>query len=124
MIQKMFRMEESDIDIIEEVKVQLGFRSEAEALRYMIRSYGKEQRKETGRIDAMLRSIEENEEMILDALNTILIEKGIGVCQPVCLRESTVFTKSKEYRKERLANLKEKSDYKKQRRGDKTVPLI
>lgn len=124
MIQKLFRLEENDIDVIEEVRKQQGFRSEAEALRYIIRRYHKERQREAGRIDAILRSIEEQEELILDAFNTVLIEKGIEICQPVSLRESPVFTKSREYRKERLANLKEKRDYNNRKRGNKNVPLI
>lgn len=124
MIQKSFRLEESDIEIINETRMQLGIRSEAEALRYITRNYNKEQNRKNGWADALLRVIEEKEDMILDALNTVLIEKGIKICQPVSLRESAVFTKSKEYRKERLANLKERKDYQHRKKGTKPSPNI
>lgn len=117
MIQKPFRLEESDIEIINEIKKMHGFRSEAEALRYIIRSYSKELQRKNGKIEAIFRNIEEKEDMILDALNTILIENGIEICQPLSLRESAVFVKSREYRKVRLSNLKERRDYQSRKKG-------
>ena len=122
MIQKPFRLEESDIKILNEVKEEHGFSSEAEALRFIIRKYNEEQRRENGRREAVLKAIEENQDLLIDALNTILIENSIEICQPVSLRESPVFIKSREYRKERLAHLKEKKDHQNKKRGDKIVP--
>lgn len=122
MIQKPFRFDESDLEIIGNVRIQQGFGSEAEALRYIVRNYHKEQRREDGTILTILKDLECNQSLLLDAVNTILIQNGIEVCQPLCLRESPVFTKSKEYKKDRLAHLKEKKDYQNRKKGDKFVP--
>lgn len=117
MIQKPFRFEVGDLEIIQDVKKQCNFKSEAEALRHIVRTHKEPKEKNYGVMITILRTVEENQAILIDAINTMLIEEGIKICQPVSLRESPVIEKSREYRKRKLAKLKMEKDYKNRKQG-------
>lgn len=117
MIAKLFNLEETDIENIQRIKKDLGFHSEAEVIRYLIRQYVANERKETGTQLAILRSIEENTVLLLDIANSDLIKRNDKVCYPVSMAESPVITKAREVRKKDLANRKQRKDYRNRKEG-------
>ena len=124
---KPFRLEEEDEKIIQKVQEEQGLKSEAAALRYILRQYSKNEKTVNGISMEVFRKMEEMQELTLDILNTILIDSRFDVCYPVSEEESEVLIKLKDHRKKKLANLKQKKDYKNKkerglREGDKNVP--
>lgn len=118
MIAKLFNLEESDVGNIQKIKLELGFHSEAEVIRYLIRQYVANEKKETGTQLAILRSIEEKAALLLDVANSDLIKRNDKVCYPVSMVESPVITKAREIRKKDLANKKQKKDYRNRKKGN------
>jgi len=108
MVIKPFRLEEKDIEIIQKVKEEHGLKSEAEAVRFILREYDKKEKSINGISMKMFRSIEEMQELTLDILNTVLVDSRLDVCYPVSEEESEVLAQLKECRKKRLANLKQR----------------
>lgn len=117
MIAKLFYLEETDVESIKNIKQELGFHSEAEVIRYLIRQYATIQKKEEKYILAVLRSMEEQIDLLLDVANTELVKRQDKICYPVSLAESPVITKAREVRKKDLANRKQKKDYRTKKRG-------
>lgn len=117
MIPKQYRLEKDDIQIINNLKEEKELSSEVEALRYIIRDWKKRQQKEIGTQNAILRSMEEKQDILLDVVNTLLIREGIEICQPVSFRESPVIKKSREYRKIKLGHLKQSKDWQNRKKG-------
>lgn len=112
MIRKHYMMEEKDLEIIEEVRKNKGLANSAEALRYIIRKYAENEKKETSVNLAILRSIEEKVTILLDAANTDLIKRNDEVCYPVSMVESPVVRRSREVHKKAVSNKKQRKDYK------------
>ena len=111
MIKKNYRMSEEDLEIIQQVKEQHGFRSDSEALRYIVRSHAAKNQEENRKLLSILRKMEEKIDIMFDIENTKLIQRGAEVLYPVSMLESTV-------RKENLAHKKQKVDYKKKKQGN------
>ena len=105
---KPFRLEEEDEKIIQKVQEEQGLKSEAAALRYILRQYSKNEKTVNGISMEVFRKMEEMQELTLDILNTILIDSE---------EESEVLIKLKDHRKKKLANLKQKKDYKNKKKG-------
>ena len=114
---KPFRLEEEDEKIIQKVQEEQGLKSEAAALRYILRQYSKNEKTVNGISMEVFRKMEEMQELTLDILNTILIDSRFDVCYPVSEEESEVLIKLKDHRKKKLANLKQKKDYKNKKKG-------
>ena len=124
MVIKPFRLEEKDIEIIQKVKEEHGLKSEAEAVRFILREYDKKEKSINGISMKMFRSIEEMQELTLDILNTVLVDSRLDVCYPVSEEESEVLAQLKECRKKRLANLKQRKDYKNKKMGRSARKII
>lgn len=58
-------------------------------------------------------NMEKNSVLMLDAINTILMNEDYETCYPVDFIKSSVIEKSEERYKEKLSNLKQKKDNKK-----------
>lgn len=58
------------------------------------------------------KNIEKNSVLLLDAMNTILMNEDYEACHPVDFIKSPVIEKSEERYKERISNLKQKKDNK------------
>ena len=112
-MRKEYRLEESDIKIVEEIKFETGLKSDSEAIRYIIRQYGR--RKESGRNIQLtiLRQVEERVDILLDIANTELIERNAEQVYPVRMVESPVISNAKRLRREVLSDKKQRSDYSK-----------
>ncbi len=112
-MRKEYRLEESDIKIVEEIKFEMGLKSDSEAIRYIIRQYGR--RKESGRNIQLtiLRQVEERVDILLDIANTELIERNAEQVYPVRMVESPVISNAKRLRREVLSDKKQRSDYSK-----------
>lgn len=63
-------------------------------------------------IKSASKNIEKNSVLLLDAMNTILINEDYETCHPVDFIKSPVIEKSEERYKERISNLKQKKDNK------------
>lgn len=111
MIHKTVRLEENDVEYIEKVMAERKIGNFTDALRFIIADH----KKSENELRAIFRSIEKNQDVLLDVANTFLIHYNLEVCQPVQLRESPVIKKSKEYRKVRMDHLKQKKDWKNRR---------
>ena len=115
MINKLFRLDEEELKIINEVQELYQFSSEAETVRYIIRQYKKQQ--DTNKIYlAVLRGIEEKVDILYDIVNTDLIERKVDTLYPVDMVESPVIQKARELRRQKLAHKKQKSDFRKKKR--------
>ena len=112
-MRKEYRLEESDIKIVEEIKFEMGLKSDSEAIRYIIRQYGR--RKESGRNIQLTirRQVEERVDILLDIANTELIERNAEQVYPVRMVESPVISNAKRLRREVLSDKKQRSDYSK-----------
>lgn len=115
MQRKNFRMDESDIMIINTVKMQQGLKNESEALRYIIRDYEKKKKEDEKLRTAVLRGIEEKLDLLLDVANTDLIKRSEEVLYPVRMVESPIITKARKLRRQDLSNKKQRSDYNKKK---------
>lgn len=117
MREKLFRLEESDIIIIEAVRAEQGLKSSAEAVRYIIRNYNKISKQQRNLLMTAVRAIEEKTDLLLDVANTNLVKRGDEILYPISMVESPVIQQSRKLRKSRLAHQKQKADYKKTKKG-------
>ena len=104
MIKKNYRMNEEDLEVIQQVKKQ--------------RSHIVQNQEENSKLLSILRKVEEKIDILFDIENTKLIQQEAEVLYPVSMLESPVVTKASALRKENLANKKQKADYKKQKQGN------
>lgn len=111
MIAKLFHLDEKDVECIQKIKQEFGFKSEAEVIRYLIRQHSETAKKENGYLLATLREIEERVDLLLDIANTDLVKRRDEICYPISMVESPVISKAKALRKKELANRKQKKDY-------------
>lgn len=115
MIRKEFRLEQSDIEIINEIKTEMGMRNESDALRYIIRNFKTESKSDGRTAIATMRKIEECVDLLLDISNTELIKGKDDTLYPVDMVESPVIQKARELRRQKLAHKKQKSDFRKKK---------
>lgn len=115
MINKLYRLDEEELKIISEVQELYQFSSEAETVRYIIRQYKKQLKDENKNYLAVLRGIEEKVDILYDVANSFLIQRKEDTLYPVDLVESTVIQKAREFRKQKLAHKKQKSDFRKKK---------
>lgn len=59
MIKKNYRMNEEDLEVIQQVKKQHGFHSDSETLRYIVRSHIVQNQEENSKLLSILRKVEE-----------------------------------------------------------------
>lgn len=116
MMRKEYRLDESDLKIIEEARNEMGLKSDSDAVRYIIRQYG--EKKGTGHNiqTAILRQIEERVDLLLDIANTELIERNADQVYPVRMAESPVLSNARKLRRQMLADKKQRSDYGKKKK--------
>lgn len=115
MINKLFRLDEEELKIINEVQGLYQFSSEAETVRYIIRQYKKQMENKNKVYLAVLRGIEEKVDILYDIANTDLIQRKEDTLYPVDLVESPVIQKARELRRQKLAHKKQRSDFKKKK---------
>lgn len=126
MMRKNFTISEAEVIILKQIQTENSFlENDSAALRFALSEYVKlkkmeetvmqenqEMLSELKILKSIMKSIESENDCFFDAINTMLIEAGTQICYPVAYMESPVITKSKQYRKEKLAELKQKKDYK------------
>lgn len=116
MIRKTYQISEEEIEIINRVRERKKFlENDSATIRYIITQYGKmKELEDTVRLikknEIIQKNMEEMLECMYDALNTMLVVSGQEVCYPASYVESPVYTKSREYKKEILAKVKQKKD--------------
>lgn len=120
-MKKIFDLQEEYIEILHEIMRDNGFATEVQALKYLLKQYVPLQNQISAvdvklkTIAAVVKEMEFKENMLLDGMNTMMIDQGIKVCKPIGILKSDVLQTSEEYQKEKLADLKQRKDYKKSR---------
>lgn len=126
MMRKNFTISEAEVAILKQIQTENSFlENDSATLRFVLSEYVKlkkmeetvmqenqEMLSELKILKSIMKSIENENDCFFDAINTMLIESGSQICYPVTYMESPVITKSKQYRKEKFAELKQKKDYK------------
>ncbi len=123
MVRKTYHMDENTLEILRRVRSENPeLENDSAALRYIVADYeklktGKQAGKDMKAALVIGRSNEEKLDIILDVLNSFLVATGQETCVPAAYMESPVITKSREYRKDKVAHLKQRKDYEKKKRG-------
>ena len=120
-MQKNFNLSETDIEVLRQIKQDIPeVNSEVDAVRFLIRRYGKDRKEEVklnhildedSRIRKTHMMDEQNTEMVLDVLNTLLFREKV---QEVVLKdeiENQVISKSRENIRNKIAHNKQKKDF-------------
>lgn len=131
-VRKIFNLKQKEMDILEKIRIEHGFKSDTAALHFMFDRYRElvDQKKLLEmvveealkqyeekciglheRLRWATRVAEQNSIMLLDAVNTILINNEIEDCVPVELIESPVIQESRRAMKEKIAYFKQKRDH-------------
>lgn len=134
---KYFRLTQEELNVIQEVKEKYGYKKEVEALSHIIKEY---QEKEKDRERAAIiaeeilklfsvqykdywkrlyfssRFADKNTTMILDILNTIMVQEGYEECIPIDIYSSSVIEGAKEHMKKKILKRKQCNDNAKRRK--------
>lgn len=129
MVRKNYVLTEKSCEILQAVKSEKNLRSETAALEFVLSQYA--EKKELlesiseivdERISFQLEKVigpaalaAQNSELLLDSINTILIERGYQVCYPVDDDPSAVVTQAEGYRRRRIEHLKQRKDNRRER---------
>lgn len=135
-IQKVYNLEQKDIDILQEVMQEYGYKTQVQAVRHVIQSYKEMQDEEVQsrrvaeqilnvfsevykdywkRLYSSVRATDKNVSVMLDALNTMLIEKDYGACVFTDTFPSPVISDSQEHLKKKIGKKKQEIDRKKRK---------
>ncbi len=135
-IQKVYNLDQQDINILREVMQEYGYKTEVNALRHVIQSYKKMQDEEVHsrmvaeqiltvfaeqykdywkRLYSSVRATDKNVSVILDVLNTMLIENEYEVCVFTDTFSSPVIDDSREHLKKKIGKMKQDVDRKKRK---------
>lgn len=130
---KVYNLEQEDIDILQEVMKEYGYRTQVQAVRHVIQSYKKLQNEEVHsrmvaeqilnvfaeqykdywkRLYSSVRATDKNASIMLDVLNTILIENDYEACIFTDVFPSPVIDGSREHLKKKIGKVKQKVDRK------------
>lgn len=133
-IQKVYNLEQEDIDILQEVMQEYGYKTQVQAVRHVIQNYKKLQDEEVHskmvaeqilnifsdqykdywkRLYSSVRATDKNVSIILDVLNTMLIENDYEACVFTDVFPSPVIDDSREHLKKKIGKMKQKVDRKK-----------
>lgn len=126
MQKKTYRISEETVAILSSLKKEQSLKSDAAAIEFALRYYSERSNREAEAIRlaeqilrepmvisaAASRSADQKLDIILDAINVILIERGYRKYYPADQYPSQIIEKSKEKQKEKLARAKQlKDDY-------------
>lgn len=117
MIKKLYSVRQEHLDIVQQVQKENHLASESQAVRHIIESHVSMREQvlalcnRTEKMMLKLDWIEEKIDVLYDAVNTILVDREIEVCKPADLLESGVFKMSREYKKGKIADQKQRKDY-------------
>lgn len=126
MQKKTYRISEEAVAILSSLKKEQSLKSDAAAIEFALRYYSERSNREAEAIRlaeqilrepmvisaAASRSADQKLDIILDAINVILIERGYRKYYPADQYPSQIIEKSKEKQKEKLARAKQlKDDY-------------
>ncbi len=123
MVRKTYHMDENTLEILQHIRSEKPeLENDSAALRYIVAEYqklksGKQAEKDMKAALVIGRSNEEKLDIILDVLNSLLVAAGQETCVPATYMESPVITKSREYRKDRIAHLKQRKDFENKKHG-------
>ena len=116
-MKKLYELDPEHIEILDKLMKRKGFKREVQALRYILTEFDQQElrvKELSFQMDLnvkILKDMEKKIDVLYDAVNTVLIDSGITICKPVDIMESDVYRTSTEYRKERLAKLKQRKDF-------------
>lgn len=130
MIRKHFSIADESLEIIRQIMKREKLPSESAAVNYALQFYERQTQEEADNmknvLDAsrktmaiMKGSFRETERMtaiILDAINTILMERGYQECYPAGTMPSRVIQESERLQKKRIIKMKQMKDHRLSRR--------
>lgn len=131
MVRKNYILSEKSLEILHQVMKERHLKSETAALEYVLLQYEIRQSMEERfsqiiseryaevleSTRAAARQTEIHAQLIVDAVNTILIERGYAVCYPADEEPSPVLAESERRRKRNLTRQKQIKDDRLQREG-------
>ena len=120
MVKKLFSLSEAELDLLKVVKGQNTFlENDSDTLRYILKQYQElvAENEELRRAASGSSNVESVVLEMLDGVNTLLIANELETCCLVDRYESPVFTKSREYHKQKLAKMKQRKDHKQKKYG-------
>lgn len=118
MMNKLFCITEENVNYLKRIQEEYPhIKSDSAALRFLFTDYERllRQTEDLQKVKMMLsiqKEMEKKINRIYDSINTMLITNSVDTCIPASYMESQVYTKSREYEKEKLAQLKQEKDYK------------
>lgn len=124
MARKNYILSENSLQIVSDIMLQEGLKSETAAIEFALRYYSERSNREaeTMRLAtqflkepmiisaAAARSADQKLDIVIDAINAILIERGYRQYYPADQYPSQVIEKSKAQQKEKLARAKQVRD--------------
>ncbi len=124
MDRKNYILSENSLQIVSDIMLQEGLKSETAAIEFALRYYSERSNREAEAIRlaeqilrepmvisaAASRSADQKLDIILDAINVILIERGYRKYYPADQYPSQIIERSKEKQKEKLARAKQVKD--------------
>lgn len=124
MVRKNFVLKEKSCEILRTVMDEQNIKTETAALEYVLSEY--ERREEivtelfqvlsaelAAKIDRLINidaACAKNSELLLDCMNTMIVERGYNVCYPADEDPSEVLKQADDYRKKRTAYSKQIKD--------------
>ena len=124
MANKHFILTKKSCDILQAVKAEKNLKSETAALEYVLNEYA-EKADFLNRISDIIDEriiiqmekvigptalAAQNSELLLDSINTILVERGYNVCYSVDRNPSDVVKQAEGYRRKRIEKFKQRKD--------------
>ena len=131
-IRKHFRLSEASIIKLHEIMEDKNIKTETAAIEFLIEGYGKNKELADEIVDTLFerdkafrervrwatRAAETNTYMLLDGLNTILLDRGNEYCSHIEVTMSPVLKQSQDKIKERLAHFKQEKDNRERKRRE------
>lgn len=129
-MKKIFNLSQAELELLESLKNEFGYRTDIEALRHIFRSYKEKQsqedfarliadrveekfRNDFVRIRLASRTTEENTAILLDVANTVINKEKIDNCILVDVFEDPLIETSREHYREKIAYYKQLKDNRK-----------
>ena len=129
MVHKHFILTEESCEIIRSVMVERNLKTETSSLEYILSEFLRHkpmaeeiaetlhayQEADLKRILSSASSCAKSAELLLDMMNTLLVERGYQDCYPADEHPSVVLSQAKEAQKKRVSKAKQKKDNRKAR---------
>lgn len=132
MANKYYRLSDESVKKLHQIMEEKMIKTETAAIEFLIESYGGDEELAEKIVDTLFerdkafrerirwatRTAETNTYMLLDGLNTILLDRGNEYCSHIEVTMSPVLKQSQDKIKERLAHFKQEKDNRERKRRE------